>query len=153
VVLLDPAVGRIRRIRREIPNREVRKPCVYVGMTGLTPEERFANPKQGIKAAWAVTRYGIRLLPELYLKQDIAAGACRGVWQEWRRGRRQQGRAHVGAKHAQGVKGFGWNTRFGVVRDNEGIVFVARSASSASPLGLALAAGHDHGILLLLHEL
>jgi hypothetical protein len=56
VVLLDPAVGRIRRIRRENPNREVRKPCVYVGMTGLTPEERFANHKQGIKAAWAVTR-------------------------------------------------------------------------------------------------
>ncbi len=66
VVLLDPAVGRIRRIRRENPNREVRKPCVYVGMTGLTPEERFANHKQGIKAAWAVTRYGIRLLPELF---------------------------------------------------------------------------------------
>jgi len=66
VVLLDPAVGRIRRIRRENPNREVRKPGVYVGMTGLTPEERFANHKQGIKAAWAVTRYGIRLLPELY---------------------------------------------------------------------------------------
>ena len=56
VVLLDPAVGRIRRIRRENPNREVRKPCVYVGMTGLTPEERFANHKQRIKAAWAVTR-------------------------------------------------------------------------------------------------
>jgi len=66
VVLLDPAVGRIRRIRRENPNREVKKPCVYVGMTGLTPEERFANHKQGIKAAWAVTRYGIRLLPELF---------------------------------------------------------------------------------------
>ena len=66
VVLLDPAVGRIRRIRRENPNREVRKPCVYVGMTGLTPEERFANHKQGIKAAWAVTQYGIRLLPELF---------------------------------------------------------------------------------------
>ena len=66
MVLLDPAVGRIRRIRRENPNREVRKPCVYVGMTGLTPEERFANHKQGIKAAWAVTRYGIRLLPELF---------------------------------------------------------------------------------------
>ncbi|MGO8925603.1 MAG: hypothetical protein ACLQU3_01715 [Limisphaerales bacterium] len=66
VVLLDPAVGRIRRIRRENPNREVGKPCVYVGMTGLTPEERFGKHRQGIKAAWAVKRYGIRLLPELY---------------------------------------------------------------------------------------
>jgi predicted GIY-YIG superfamily endonuclease len=66
VVLLDPAVGKIRRIRLENPNRDVRKPCVYVGMTGLTPEERFANHKQGLKAAWAVKRHGIRLLPELY---------------------------------------------------------------------------------------
>jgi hypothetical protein len=35
-------------------------------MTGLTPEERFANHKAGTKAASVVTRYGIRLLPELY---------------------------------------------------------------------------------------
>jgi hypothetical protein len=33
---------------------------------GLTPEERFANHKAGIKAASLVKRYGIRLLPELY---------------------------------------------------------------------------------------
>jgi hypothetical protein len=35
-------------------------------MTGLTPEERFANHKQGIKASAAVQRHGLRLLPELY---------------------------------------------------------------------------------------
>jgi hypothetical protein len=35
-------------------------------MTGLTPEERFANHKAGIKVAWVVQRYGLRLLPELY---------------------------------------------------------------------------------------
>ena len=35
-------------------------------MTGLTPEERFANHKAGTKAAWVVKRYGLRLLPELY---------------------------------------------------------------------------------------
>jgi hypothetical protein len=66
VVLLDPAVGRLRKVRTENPNRDPNKPCVYVGMTGLTPEERFANHKAGIKAASVVTRYGIRLLPELY---------------------------------------------------------------------------------------
>jgi hypothetical protein len=32
----------------------------------LTPEERFANHKGGTKAAWAVKRHGLRLLPELY---------------------------------------------------------------------------------------
>jgi len=66
VVLLDPAVGRIRMVAAENPKRDPRKPCVYVGMTGLTPEERFANHKAGIKDAWVVKRNGLRLLPELY---------------------------------------------------------------------------------------
>jgi hypothetical protein len=35
-------------------------------MSGLDPKERFANHKAGIKAASIVTRYGLRLLPELY---------------------------------------------------------------------------------------
>ncbi len=43
-----------------------KKPCVYVGMTGLAPEERFTNHKQGIKSSSLVKRYGLRLLPELY---------------------------------------------------------------------------------------
>ena len=43
-----------------------KKPCVYVGMTGLAPEERFANHKTGIKAPSVVEGYGLRLLPELY---------------------------------------------------------------------------------------
>ena len=35
-------------------------------MSGLTPEERFANHMAGVKDASLVKRYGIRLLPELY---------------------------------------------------------------------------------------
>src|SRR4030095_2611472 len=66
VVLLDSAVARLRRVRAENCNRCPDKPCVYVGMTGLTPEERFANHKDGVKDAWVVQRFGIRLLPELY---------------------------------------------------------------------------------------
>lgn len=66
VVLLDPAVARILKVRAENSKRDRKKPCVYVGMTGLAPEERFANHKAGTKAASVVTRYGIRLLPELY---------------------------------------------------------------------------------------
>jgi hypothetical protein len=38
----------------------------YVGMTGLTPEERFANHKKGLKAARVVRRFGERLVPKLY---------------------------------------------------------------------------------------
>ena len=38
----------------------------YVGMTGLSPEQRFDNHKQGIKAAGVVKRCGERLVPRLY---------------------------------------------------------------------------------------
>src|ERR1700692_1862259 len=57
VVLLDPAVGKLRNVRAANPKRDPNQPCVYVGMTGLTPQERFANHRQGVKAAWVVTRY------------------------------------------------------------------------------------------------
>ena len=42
------------------------KAAYYVGMTGLSPEQRFQNHKQGIKAAGIVRRFGERLVPKLY---------------------------------------------------------------------------------------
>lgn len=66
VILLDAKAARDRKILKANPNRDQSKPCVYVGMTGLAPEERFQNHKSGWKAAAAVKRFGIRLLPELY---------------------------------------------------------------------------------------
>lgn len=38
----------------------------YVGMTGLTPEERFKNHRNGVKAARVVRKFGERLVPKLY---------------------------------------------------------------------------------------
>ena len=38
----------------------------YVGMTGLTPEQRFENHRKGIKAARVVRKFGVRLVPKLY---------------------------------------------------------------------------------------
>ena len=66
VVLLDPKAGRLRQLRAENPKPDPSKPCIYVGMTGLTPEERFQNHKNGLKAARVVQRFGVRLMPELY---------------------------------------------------------------------------------------
>lgn len=66
VVLLSPEAARLREVRAVNPKRDPNKPCVYVGMTGLSPEERFENHKKGIKAASVVTRFGLRLMPELY---------------------------------------------------------------------------------------
>ena len=66
VVLLKPEVARLRKVRRENPLRQAGRPCVYVGMTGLTPSERFANHRAGIKGAYVVKKYGVRLLPALF---------------------------------------------------------------------------------------
>ncbi len=66
VVLLDSSVARLRKVQRENPARNSSKPSVYVGLTGLTPQQRFANHEQGIKSSYFVKRYGIRLVPELY---------------------------------------------------------------------------------------
>src|SRR5215469_827074 len=66
VVLLKPAAAKLRVVRAANPNCDPKKPCVYVGMTGLKPEQRFSNHKAGIKAASVVKNFGVRLLPELF---------------------------------------------------------------------------------------
>jgi hypothetical protein len=42
------------------------KAAYYVGMTGLSPEQRFLNHKLGNKAARVVRKFGERLVPKLY---------------------------------------------------------------------------------------
>ncbi len=66
VILLDSKAARDHRALEANPKRDPAKPCVYVGMTGLKPEERFQNHKSGIKSASIVKKYGLRLMPELY---------------------------------------------------------------------------------------
>jgi hypothetical protein len=66
VILLDDAVTKHWSILRLNPKRDPLKPCVYVGMTGLSVDHRFENHKNGYKSAWVVKKYGRRLMPELY---------------------------------------------------------------------------------------
>ncbi len=66
VVLLDSAALKRKSFVRENPHHDDAKPCVYVGMTGLTVEERFNNHKRGYKAARIVTEFGLRSMPHLY---------------------------------------------------------------------------------------
>lgn len=66
VIELDPAVQRHRRFRDANPGYTGARPCVYVGMSARTPEERFAQHKRGERSARFVKRYGIRLRPRLY---------------------------------------------------------------------------------------
>ena len=67
VIELRPEIfEKERRFVQANPGWLPGKLCVYVGMTGLSPEERFKKHLQGEKDAWFVRRYGQRLLPELY---------------------------------------------------------------------------------------
>ena len=91
VVLLNPAAAKLRRAKLANPRRDPDKPCLYVGMTGLQPEERLANHLRGFKASSVVRRYGVRLLPEFFahlnpmpfeaavrMEQDLAEDLRRG---------------------------------------------------------------------------
>ena len=69
VVLLDERVANFRRAQELNPHADPKKPCVYVGMTGLKPYRRFEKHKAGYKASRYVKKYGMRLMPELY--QDL----------------------------------------------------------------------------------
>ena len=66
VVLLDAKAAKLRAVKALNPNATPGMACIYVGLTGLDPTERFANHKSGLKSAAIVRRYGIRLLPELF---------------------------------------------------------------------------------------
>jgi hypothetical protein len=67
VIELDSGILDKKFFSEANPDRDPAKPCLYVGMTALTPEQRFEvhksdNPKRSNK----VHKYGIRLLPHLY---------------------------------------------------------------------------------------
>jgi hypothetical protein len=66
VVLLHPNAAKSAKLKKVNPAADPAKPCVYVGMTGLTPAERLRHHRRGEKAAPQVRRHGIRLMPELY---------------------------------------------------------------------------------------
>ncbi len=53
-------------IELESNGRDEGSPAVYVGCTGLDPEERFRRHKEGTQASRVVKRRGVRLLPELF---------------------------------------------------------------------------------------
>ena len=66
VVELSKSVLHEPRFRKSNPGYVDGKPCVYVGMTGLSPDVRFDKHKAGLQANRFVFNYGLRLLPHLY---------------------------------------------------------------------------------------
>lgn len=66
VIELDERVLNHRRFREANPGYDILKPCLYVGCTGPSVEQRFANHQRGYKANAYVRQYGLRLRPDLY---------------------------------------------------------------------------------------
>ncbi len=67
VIELDPEVLIAEpKFRRANPDWQDGKPCVYVGSTAHTPEERFAQHLAGEHANRYAHAYGVRLRPRLY---------------------------------------------------------------------------------------
>ena len=66
VIELEKSVMKKRKFLAENPNFDSSLPCYYVGMTALTPQERFRNHKSGHQSGRYVKEYGLRLVPELY---------------------------------------------------------------------------------------
>lgn len=74
VIELDDEVwGKSARFRAANPDWNPAKPCLYVGSTALTPEERFQQHLRGYKSNAFAHGYGKRLMPRLYRSwQDYA---------------------------------------------------------------------------------
>ena len=66
VVELDPVVLSIKRFRARNPDYVEGRACLYVGVTGLTPEERLEKHRAGWKANTYVRRHGKWLRRRLY---------------------------------------------------------------------------------------
>ena len=66
VIELDKAVMEMARFRNANPDYNPEKPCVYVGQTAKTPEERFRQHCEGQRANRYVKEYGKRLRLKLF---------------------------------------------------------------------------------------
>ena len=70
VIELDKAVLEKKKFLEANPQYDGKKPCVYVGMTGRTPEERFDQHKSGYKSSNYAKKYGIRLKSRLFASHN-----------------------------------------------------------------------------------
>ena len=70
VVELDPKVFDVRKFADKNPGHSGSKAPFYVGMTGLDPQQRFANHKAGHKANRYVRDFGLRLRPDIYQRYN-----------------------------------------------------------------------------------
>lgn len=82
VIKLDPKVLEKPRFRKANPDHDPRKSCIYVGSTGIPPEERFEQHKQGINSNGFAREFGIRLLTSVMDRRDPASTKIAAIRKE-----------------------------------------------------------------------
>ncbi len=70
VIELASAVLDEKRFADENLDYDPAKLCLYVGMTGRTPDTRFAQHQEAYKSSKYPHRYGRRLRPELFERHN-----------------------------------------------------------------------------------
>jgi hypothetical protein len=76
VIKLDPEVYEADpKFRRENPDWDRRKPCIYVGSSVHEPEVRFRQHREGYNSGRNVEHFGRSLRPRLY--QNLPSFATR----------------------------------------------------------------------------
>jgi len=68
VIALEKSVLNKRKFSERNPNYIKGKPCVYVGITGKSPDERFKQHKAGYKASIYPKNFGLYLRKKLFEK-------------------------------------------------------------------------------------
>lgn len=66
VIDLDKEVLNVKKFREMKPDYIDEYPCVYVGQTAKSPDERFDQHKAGIKSNRYAKKYGLRLRYKLF---------------------------------------------------------------------------------------
>jgi hypothetical protein len=65
VVELNKDISARKYFKKQNPDYQEGQPCVYVGMTGTSPKQRFkVHKSESSKGSRKVKRYGIKLMPE-----------------------------------------------------------------------------------------
>jgi len=70
VIELKPDVLEDKKFREANPDHDPAKACLYVGMTGLDPKERFENHKRGHRGNKYVKKHWLYLRPRLFQKYN-----------------------------------------------------------------------------------
>ena len=94
VIELDKAVLADRKFAAKNPVHDPAKACLYVGMTGKTPEERFTQHKAGVKSCRYVKKFGLWLRPRLFARfNPMTFEVCQRVEAELAEKLRAEGHA------------------------------------------------------------